>query len=121
MLSEACWRCTPVQVLCGMTHAVDAMIAREGCLHRAFQGLVILQGQAGAAPQLGPHEAHTGLYIHLHSINPTACSHAEHSTPHPQVSLPAVRQPVSTSKEDAGLAVPQTCQPSTCMTQATVA
>lgn len=28
---------TPVQVLCGVAHAVDAVIAGEGCLHRALQ------------------------------------------------------------------------------------
>lgn len=63
----------PVYVLGAVAHAVDAMIAGEGCLHRLLQRLVVLGCHVRTPTKLAPHEGHRGLHIHLHTIYSTIC------------------------------------------------
>ena len=64
----------PVKVVGRMAHAVDEGIAREVLPNRVLQNSVELC-RVGRAPSQGaPNHVQSGLAVHLHPVNPTACT-----------------------------------------------
>ena len=56
---------SPVQVLCGVAHAVDAVVAWEVVLHRVLQRRVIALAQCRAPSQSAAGKADARLAVHL--------------------------------------------------------
>ena len=63
---------SPVQILCGVAHAVDALVAGEMCQHRLFERLVVLCCNCGAATERATRQAHPRLTINLDTTD--ACT-----------------------------------------------
>ena len=50
--------CVPVDVLSAVAHAVDAVVAWKGSLHRLLQGLVVVSSEVGSPTKLATHQPH---------------------------------------------------------------
>ena len=63
----------PVQVLCGVAHAIDAMVSGEVVLDGILQGCVVLASHSRATSHRAADHPNPSLTIHLHSCE--ACRH----------------------------------------------
>lgn len=63
-------RSAPVNVLGGMAHAVDGMVAREVARDRVFESRLIVRGHVRPPSQGAPHQPHSRLAVHLDARHP---------------------------------------------------